>query len=1061
MSLVSKNIPNLINGVSQQPASLRNASQGEVQGNGLSHIVDGLKKRPPTKFLKKFVKTNSYSDGDNLSSSNTTTLTSTEINNAFTHTYKRGEGEQYTIVILIDSSSINTSAATWTILVYDKEGNLRYESGKASWLADGTWIENNDDITHGGSSPIVYFNKTHATDAISKNLITATSVADKTYLVNKNRIVEKANSIDNPRPHEGIFYMKQMNYGKEYFTEVKNANGSSSLFSGHLRTRGGGGGSTTVVDQESQGLQTTKYFDVLLDPNTTVPDGTNGTDQIYAGGADQISSTEFSTNNLVAVRNASDPFVVVQSTQTSYSSGSDQTKAGYLDFTLEVSDDNGGNDYFAFKNTCPSFTALPKFCTSGFTIAVNGDNNKKEDNFYAQYSGSNTSGTWKECAAPSRPNNSITHSFDASTMPHILFQKSNLAFSFGRETYLDRKAGDDDTNPFPSFVDNKITDIFFHRNRLGILSDENVVFSEASVYNNFFRVTVRALLDTDVIDVGVAQNEVSLLQAAIPSQDDLVLFSDVNQFSLSSSSLLTPAEVSIDLTTKYECSLDAKPQGAGTSVFFATKNDEFSGMREYYVQSDTETSDAPAITAHVPHYIEGKITKFIASTNEDMLVCLTDKDPKTVYVYRWYNTDKERVQSSWSKWKFDSNVVDVFANLGELYFLFDDARYEVMTLNLDEEGGTVQVSRNVESTGNVGSFQSPDTVGHDVKIYGRFRGFNVSGSSLAVLEPNSQPTNGYNTDAWTSPTVLGTRTNSNIEHVYIYKSVDTNGVLDQCYEEFVVSISALTENGVTYNSTNVPESITLNGVTTNVSSYVVTTGDTYVTFNRTISESDFNNHALKTASTYTVSFNRTASSASLPKPSVLLDHRIKVTGTAITDQASLDALYDTTANTQYVDHIGNVIGTGTNPTAVYTYLAGTYLDGSGVSQNNFVHIGEPYTFKYQLSEQVYKAGEADPSRLARHQIRYVVFNYNDTGSFKVTVSAVGRTDTVTTFTGRMLGQSDNILGYSAVVEDGSMRVAVLSQAKEAEITITNDSHLPCIFQNAEVESFIHLRNRRI
>ena len=48
MALVSKNIPNFINGVSQQPPALRLAGQGEIQENGLSDVVAGLKKRPPT-----------------------------------------------------------------------------------------------------------------------------------------------------------------------------------------------------------------------------------------------------------------------------------------------------------------------------------------------------------------------------------------------------------------------------------------------------------------------------------------------------------------------------------------------------------------------------------------------------------------------------------------------------------------------------------------------------------------------------------------------------------------------------------------------------------------------------------------------------------------------------------------------------------------------------------------------------------------------------------------------------------------------------------------------------
>ena len=47
MPLVTKSIPNLINGVSQQPAALRLASQAETVINCIPSSVEGLKKRPP------------------------------------------------------------------------------------------------------------------------------------------------------------------------------------------------------------------------------------------------------------------------------------------------------------------------------------------------------------------------------------------------------------------------------------------------------------------------------------------------------------------------------------------------------------------------------------------------------------------------------------------------------------------------------------------------------------------------------------------------------------------------------------------------------------------------------------------------------------------------------------------------------------------------------------------------------------------------------------------------------------------------------------------------------
>ena len=53
MPLINHSIPNLINGVSQQSESLRLGSQAESQVNGLASVVEGLKKRTPTEFIKR------------------------------------------------------------------------------------------------------------------------------------------------------------------------------------------------------------------------------------------------------------------------------------------------------------------------------------------------------------------------------------------------------------------------------------------------------------------------------------------------------------------------------------------------------------------------------------------------------------------------------------------------------------------------------------------------------------------------------------------------------------------------------------------------------------------------------------------------------------------------------------------------------------------------------------------------------------------------------------------------------------------------------------------------
>ena len=147
--------------------------------------------------------------------------------------------------------------------------------------------------------------------------------------------------------------------------------------------------------------------------------------------------------------------------------------------------------------------------------------------------------------------------------PHVLIRNSDGTFTFKKADWAERQSGDLDSNPLPSFVDRTLNDLFFHRNRLGFVSDENVIFSKASQYFDFFSSTATALLDDDPIDVGVSHTKVSILRHAIPFNETLLLFSDKTQFQLGVADILTPETISINQTTEYECSLDAKPVGAG------------------------------------------------------------------------------------------------------------------------------------------------------------------------------------------------------------------------------------------------------------------------------------------------------------------------------------------------------------------------------------------------------------------------------------------------------------------------------------------------------------------
>ena len=160
MSLISKNIPNLINGVSQQPPTLRLESQAEEQINGLSDVVTGLRKRPPTEHIA--------------------TLPS-GLGDAKIHTYKRDENEQYTVVVK------NTG-----VQVFDQAGTeLDVE------LASGV-------------------DYSYLASAASADL-KVTSVADFNFILNTKETVALDDEIYPPtRPSEALVYLKQANYEKSY-----------------------------------------------------------------------------------------------------------------------------------------------------------------------------------------------------------------------------------------------------------------------------------------------------------------------------------------------------------------------------------------------------------------------------------------------------------------------------------------------------------------------------------------------------------------------------------------------------------------------------------------------------------------------------------------------------------------------------------------------------------------------------------------------------------------------------------------------------------------------------
>ena len=310
-------------------------------------------------------------------------------------------------------------------------------------------------------------------------------------------------------------------------------------------------------------------------------------------------------------------------------------------------------------------------------------------------------------------------------MPHQLKKQfdstGKVFFVFEQSPWKSKEVGDSETNPFPSFIDFEINDIFFHRNRLGFLSDENVIFSESGGFYNLFSTTTLTILDSEPIDVAVSNNQVSILRHAIPFNEGLIIFSDLQQFKVSAGELLTPTSVSIDVATNFEVDTRAKPVPAGRYVYFPFTRGTFSGVREYFLDISTETSDAQEVTAHVPEYIEGNVVQLVSSSNEDILLALGNTDKKSIYVYKYFWSGSDKLQSSWSKWVFDADVLSMSMLGSDVFMLVKRSSklyLEKLTLSSDpastvmDDNQSIHLDRRVElKTGGLTSIPYSDATG--------------------------------------------------------------------------------------------------------------------------------------------------------------------------------------------------------------------------------------------------------------------------------------------------------------------------------------------------------------
>ena len=438
------------------------------------------------------------------------------------------------------------------------------------------------------------------------------------------------------------------------FTFVVNTSITAAMDS----TLSGGTGTKAIIFINQATAKTT--YTVTID-GVTVTDNTDGDSTLSTDtiAADLKTGLDSGLSGFTIARNG--PVLYVRKNDNS-------------NFSIDGSDTQGDTKMTIVKDSVQRFTDLPTVSPHGYVVEVKGDDETDFDNYYVKFVGNNTTtdgvleeGQWEETVEAGIP-----FKFDYATMPHILVRQADGNFRFARvdgDTYTisgtnytlpkwgERTVGDIVSAPDPSFIGEKINNVFFFRNRLGFLAGDNVILSRVSEFFNFFPETVVSVLDNEPIDVAASHTKVAILKSAVTMGEKLILFSEQTQFVLTSSAdNLTPKTANVIVITEFENSAAAQPVGSGSSIYFLTQKGTFAGIREYIIQGEAQIRDAANVTIHVPRLIPSNIFKMAVSTNQDILILLGSDNANKLYVYRWlYGEGGQKALSAWFTYSINTN----------------------------------------------------------------------------------------------------------------------------------------------------------------------------------------------------------------------------------------------------------------------------------------------------------------------------------------------------------------------------------------------------------------------
>jgi len=361
---------------------------------------------------------------------------------------------------------------------------------------------------------------------------------------------------------------------------------------------------------------------------------------------------------------------------------------------------------------------LPRQCKHGYVVKV-ANSEAEEDDYYVKFIGENDrdgDGVWEECAKPG-----VKTTLDAATLPVQLVRQADGTFKVSQIDWENRLVGDTTTVPEPSFIGKTINKMLFFRNRLVVLSDENVIMSRPGDFYNFWPKSAITFTATDNIDISCSSEYPAIVYDGLQVNSGLVLFTKNQQFMLTTDSdVLSPLTAKINSLASYNFNFNTNPISLGTTIAFldnAGKYTRFFEMQAVLREGEPNVLEqSKNISKLFPNNIN-----LIANSRENATIFFATKGTNKLYGFRYYQTGERRVQQAWFEWELSGTIQHIA--------MLDDALYGIVENIVNDKSFT--------GNGSITSFDTefdpmPSLSKLNVQINGidQLSGFSLSGSSI-------------------------------------------------------------------------------------------------------------------------------------------------------------------------------------------------------------------------------------------------------------------------------------------------------------------------------------------